>query len=42
LIDEVKTFAIAGSDTTSNFITAMLLYIYEKPAVLNRLLSEIN
>ena len=37
LIDEVKTFMIAGSETTSNFITAMILYCFEKPEVIKRL-----
>ena len=33
---------IAGSDTTSNFLTAMLLYTFEKPKVVEKLRKEIN
>jgi cytochrome P450 len=42
LIDDIKAFAIAGSETSSNFITAMLLFVFEKPAVVARLVEEIN
>ena len=28
LIDEIKTFVIGGSETVSNFLTAMLLYTF--------------
>lgn len=31
LIDEIKTFVIAASDTTANYLTAMLFYMFEKP-----------
>ena len=40
--DEIKTFMTAGSETTSNFLTAMHLLIFEKPAVAARLKSEID
>jgi cytochrome P450 len=39
LIDEIKTFVIAGSETTSNFLTAMLLFTFEKPAIASRLIG---
>jgi cytochrome P450 len=42
IIDDIKTFVIAGTDTTSNFITAMLLYVYEKESTVKRLTEEIN
>jgi cytochrome P450 len=42
LADEIKTFVIAGSETTSNFLNAMLLYIFEKPAVAQKLITEIQ
>ena len=37
LIDEIKTFVLAGSETTSNFLVAMLFYAFEKPDVVKRL-----
>ena len=42
IIDDIKTFVIAGTDTTSNFLTAMLLYVYEKESTVKRLTEEIN
>ena len=33
LIDEISTFVIAGSDTTSNYLTAMILFVFQKPEV---------
>lgn len=33
---------IAGSDTTSNFLTAMILYTFEKPKVVEKLRKEMN
>ena len=41
-MDEIKTFTVAGSDTTSNFLTTMILYIFEKPEVLKKLTQEID
>ena len=41
-MDEIKTFTVAGSDTTSNFLTTMILYIFEKPEVLRKLTQEID
>ena len=37
LIDEIKTFVIAGSETTSNFLVAMIFFVFEKPEVSERL-----
>lgn len=28
IIDEIKTFMIAGTDTTSNFLTACIFYVF--------------
>ena len=42
LIDELKTFLIAASDTTSSFLTANILSIFGKPEVLDKLRKEIN
>jgi cytochrome P450 len=33
---------LAGTDTTANFLTAMILSVYEHPKVLSRLADEIN
>lgn len=33
---------VAGADTTSNLLTALLLYVFEKPEVAQRLRDEIN
>ena len=40
--DEICTFVVGGSDTTSNYLTAMILFTFEKPKVLERLKEEIN
>ena len=37
LIDEIKIFVIAGSETTSNFLVAMIFFVFEKPEVSERL-----
>ena len=37
LIDEIKTFVIAGSETTSNFLVAMIFFVFERPEVSERL-----
>ena len=42
MVDEIVTFIFAGSDTTSNFITMMLLEVYKRPAMLERLREEIR
>ena len=42
LVDEIKTFVIAGSETTANFLTAMILYVFEKPQVAEKLRKEID
>ena len=42
LIDEIKTFVIAASDTTANYLTAMLFYMFEKPEIVKKLKNEID
>jgi cytochrome P450 len=42
IIDEIKTFMVAGSDTTTSFITAMLFFVCEKPELVERLRKEID
>ena len=42
LVDEVKTFIIAGSETTSNLFTGMILHMFHKPDVVERLRKEIS
>ena len=37
LSDEIKGFVLAGTDTTANTLTAMFLFIYETPGVLETL-----
>ena len=37
IIDDIKTFVIAGTDTTSNFLAAMILFVNEKKATTQRL-----
>ena len=37
LVDEIITFAIAGTETTSNFVTAMFFYIFGRQSTLDRL-----
>ena len=37
LRDEIKTFVVAGSETTSNFLVGLVFYVFEKPAVVSRL-----
>ena len=37
IVDQIKTFVVAGSDTTSNTLTAMLLHVFQKPEVLTKL-----
>ena len=41
-MDEIITFVGAGAETTSNFLTMILLLIYERPSVLSRLREEIS
>ena len=33
---------IAGSETTANFLTAMILYVFEKPHIAEKLRKEID
>lgn len=33
---------IAGSDTTSNLLAALLLYVFEQPRIVEKLRKEIN
>ena len=33
---------IAGSETTSNFLNAMVFYVFEKPEVAQRLRDEVD
>lgn len=42
LVHEIITFFSAGSDTTSNTLTGMILHVYERPKVLEKLLKEVN
>ena len=42
LIDEIVTFVLAGIDSSSTFLASMMLYVFEKPAVANKLREEIN
>ena len=37
LIDEIKTFIIAGTESTSNFIVGMIFLIFEHPKVVEKL-----
>jgi len=42
LIDEIKTFVIAGAETTANMLTAIIFYVFQKKSVVERLREEIN
>jgi cytochrome P450 / NADPH-cytochrome P450 reductase len=42
IVDDIITFMIAGTETTSNFLVAMIFYIFEKPDVARRLKEEID
>lgn len=42
MVDDIKTFVVGGSDTTSNTLTAMILLVFEHPKVLERLRKEID
>ena len=33
---------MAGSETTSNFLQALKIYVFDKPEVVNKLRKEIN
>ena len=42
LVDEVKTFIIDGSETTSNLFTGMILHMFKRPDIVERLRKEIT
>ena len=42
LIDDIKTFVLAGSETSSNFLVALVFYVFECPEVAARLRKEIE
>ena len=41
-MDEVKSFMIGGSETGSNFLVALILFVFEKPEVAQKLKREID
>ena len=36
MIDDIKTFAAAGADTTSSFLTSILINVYSNPLILEK------
>lgn len=42
IIAELKTFFLAGIETTSSLFMAMIFYVYKNPDVLEKLREEIN
>ena len=42
LIDEIVSFVLGGIDSTSTFLSSMMLLVFENPAVAQRLRDEID
>ena len=41
MIDDILTFSVAGTDAVSNFLTAMVFYVFQHPRVAERLREEV-
>ena len=41
-MDEVKSFMIGGSETGSNFLVALIFFVFEKPEVTQKIKREID
>ena len=39
LIDEIIAFVVGGSDSTTNYLTAILLHVFAKSSVAERLMK---
>ena len=42
MIDEIIAFVVGGSDSTTNYLTAIILHVFAKSSVAERLMKEIN
>lgn len=42
LVDDIKNFVFAGTDTASNFLVALIFLVFEHPEVAARLRKEIE